>query len=59
MTLRLLAVIACIVAIILFILGAVDSAGVNLKDYGFGLVAVSAALGFLALDGYAWPGRAR
>jgi hypothetical protein len=50
MTLRILAVIAFIVAIIFFILAAASSA-FDFKDLAFGLVAVAAGLAFFALEG--------
>ena len=56
MTLRLLAVIACIVALILFAFGAAAT-GTNPKDIDFGLVALAAGVGFLALEGVSFPGR--
>jgi hypothetical protein len=46
--LRVLAVIACIIAIILFALSTGATANPHLVAWG--LVAVAAALGFLALD---------
>lgn len=56
MTLRLLAVIACIVAIIFFILAAAANP-FSLKDLAFGLVALTAAVGLLALEGVSLPAR--
>lgn len=50
--LRILAVVACIVAIILFALSTGSSPG---HDVAWGLVALSAAVGFLALEGAALP----
>jgi hypothetical protein len=55
-TLRLLAAIAFIIAIILFVIGGVATA-VNLKDIAFGLVATAAGLAFFALEGVNFPTR--
>lgn len=49
MLLRILAVIAFVIAIILFIIGATASAGPDLKDIAFGLAATAAGLALLAL----------
>lgn len=51
MTLRVCAVIAAIVAIILFVVAALATTGPDLKDVCWGLVALAASVGFLALEG--------
>jgi hypothetical protein len=52
--LRVLAVVACIVAVIFFVLS--GQSGADAHDISWGLVALSAGVGLLALEGAALPG---